>query len=257
MQSCIYLGTVHHQRRSPVGHEFRNSMYWLYLDLDEAPDLLDRRVLRAGRFAPASFQRGDHLGPAELPLADAVRELVRAQTGMALRGPIRFLTQLRTFGVYFSPLNLFYCFDEEGDDVLAVVAEVSNTPWNERHWYVLWEGNREDDTRRMSFCHDKQFHVSPFMPMTTRYRWRLTEPRKTLGVRIDIERDGDAIFGTEMTLNRRELTRGQLLRCQFRFPLPAVQTLTAIYFQALRLWTKKCPFYPHPRRAAANALDAR
>lgn len=257
MQSCIYRGTVCHQRRRPVGHAFRNSMYWLYLDLDEVPDLLDRRMLRTWRFATASFRRGDHLSPAELPLADAVRELVRTQTGISLRGPIRVLTQLRTFGIYFSPLNLFYCFDEEGDDLSAVVAEVSNTPWNERHWYVLWEGNREDHTRRLTFCHGKQFHVSPFMPMTTRYWWRLTEPRKKLAVRIDIERDGEPFFNTDMALNRRELTRGQLLRCQLRFPLPAVQTLAAIYFQALRLWTKKCPFFANPRRLTWIATKAR
>jgi DUF1365 family protein len=226
-------------------------MYWLYLDLDEVPTLLERRILRGGRFGSASYRRGDHLGPAELPPGDAVRELVLAQTGMALHGPIHLLTQLRTFGVYFSPLNLFYCFDQAGDEVSAVVAEVSNTPWNERHCYVLWEGNREDHTRRLAFCHDKQFHVSPFMPMTTRYRWRLTRPGRRLAVRIDIERDGEPLFTTHLTLSRRELTRGQLLRCQLRFPLPAVQTLAAIYFQALRLWTKKCPFYPHPKRRAS------
>ena len=115
----------------------------MYLDLDELPELLrSRLLLYAARFSPGSFCRDDHLGDPATPLAEAVRDLVEAETGERPEGPIRLLTQLRRFGYYFSPLNLYYCFDRGGEDVEAVVAEVSNTPWLERHCYVLWQGNR-------------------------------------------------------------------------------------------------------------------
>ena len=130
MHSCIYVGRVQHRRFSPAEHRFRYGLNLVYLDLDELPQLLRSGLfLYSSRFSPGSFCRDDHLGDPATPLADAVRELVAAETGDRPEGPIRLLTQLRRYGYYFSPLNLYYCFDRDGEDVEAVVAEVSNTPW--------------------------------------------------------------------------------------------------------------------------------
>ena len=138
MFSRIYEGRVRHRRFSPARHRFGYGLSLLYLDLDELPQLLrGGHCLFRSRFSPGSFCRDDHLGDPGTPLADAVRELVVAETGDWPEGPVRLLTQLRRYGYYFSPLNLYYCFDPGGQAVEAVVAEVSNTPWQERHYYVL------------------------------------------------------------------------------------------------------------------------
>jgi DUF1365 family protein len=177
MHSCIYKGIVTHRRREPVEHRFQYRLFMVYLDLDEIPTLVGRRGLLAGsKYALRSFLRTDHLYEPSQPLADEVRDVIRRQTGQSSHGPIRLLTQLRYFGYYMSPLNLFYAFDASGRRVETIVAEVNNTPWNERHCYVLWAGNRRGDASQLQFEHAKEFHVSPFMDMDMEYEWRLTKP---------------------------------------------------------------------------------
>jgi uncharacterized protein len=247
MHSCIYVGQVRHQRFSPAEHRFRYGLSLMYLDLDELPQLLRSQLfLYAARFSPGSFCRDDHFGDPAMPLADSVREFVAAETGFRPEGPVRLLTQLRRYGYYFSPLNLYYCFDREGEKVQAVVAEVSNTPWSERHCYVLWNGNRVGPGDRLRFRHHKAFHVSPFMDMDFDYHWQLNEPEETLKVYLANHRGDERVFLANMVLHRRGLTRGQVFQSWLRFPWMTGQVVFAIYFEAFRLWMKKCPYYPHP-----------
>ena len=247
MFSCIYDGYVEHRRMNPVEHRFRYSLYMLYLDLDELPALLQSRSgLQASFFSPASFCRKDHLHPPEVPLAEAVRGLVEKQTGSRPAGPVRLLTLLRNFGYYFSPLNLYFCFDGGGGELQAIVAEVTNTPWLEKHWYVLWRGNRINEPPKLHFRHPKNFHVSPFMDMDAEYEWRLNEPGPRLGISLANLKEGHRYFQVTMALERRELSRGTMLRTLVRHPWMTARVSQAIYWQAFHLWRKKCPFYSHP-----------
>ena len=227
-----------------MDHSFRYRLYMAYLDLAEIPQLFPRRSWRT-----IDFVRRDHLRQSTGPLEQAVRDLVKQETGMLLGGPIRLLTQLRQFGYYFSPLNLFYCFDPSGEEVQCVVAEVNNTPWGEQHCYVLWEGNRNESSSALRFHHDKSFHVSPFMSMDLHYDWLLTAPEEDLSVEIDTRRKGKQQFSARLQLSRRPLSNGNLLKMQLRHPLMTAKITAAIYFQALKLWWKKCPFYPHPKKS--------
>ena len=196
------------------------------------------------RFAPAAFRRADHFGEPSMSMTGAVQQFVHEKTGLTLRGPIRLLTQLRHFGVYFSPINVFYCFDQS-ETLTAMVAEVSNTPWNERHCYVLWEGNRlkQSATR---YSHPKEFHVSPFMGMDSQYQWRIQPPSESLHLSLGCDRNEDRIFQAHLHLNRVPLTSGQVLRTMLRRPISAVHMLGAIYYQAFKLWMKKCQFLSPP-----------
>ena len=250
MHSCLYVGRVHHRRFHPVAHEFRYGIGMTYLDLDELPGLLRSRLpLYGARFSPGSFCRDDHLGDPGTPLAEAVRDVVEGETGLRPDGPVRLLTQLRRFGYYFSPLNLYYCFDR-GGSIEAVVAEVSNTPWLERHCYVLWQGNRAGPPERMRFHHRKNFHVSPFLDMDFDYRWQLNSPSEKLKVYLANHKDQQRVFFASMVLERRPLDRRQIVRSWLRYPWMTAQVVLAIHYQALRLWIKKCPFHPHPKRHA-------
>ncbi len=236
---------------SPVSHEFRYGLFMLYLDLDELPSLLERRFgLSCSRFSPASFRRKDHIGDPGIPLPDAVRLAVSHCTGQPCQGPIRLLTHLRNFGYFFSPLNLYYCFDGSGENLTCVVAEVCNTPWLEKHWYVLWEGNHIGVPGHLRFRHAKDFHVSPFMSMAAEYEWSINRPGQRLSVSIAYLAEGRRLFDIAMILNREELNRGTMIRTLLRHPWMTARITHAIYYQALRLWLKKCPFYAHPKYAA-------
>lgn len=248
MQSCIYEGTVQHHRDSPARHQFRFPLFMVYVDLTEleTPDW-NRTGIARRRFAAASLRTEDHFGESSTPLREAVLDCIEAETQLRPNGPIRLLTQLRYFGHYFSPLNLYFCFSPDGQQIEFIVAEVNNTPWGEQYRYVLWDGNRIPG-KDFSFLHRKEFHVSPFQDMDAEYRWQVTWPGEQLNVRIVSEQAGRPRFWADLTLRRRSLTRWQLYRSLVRYPFLTVQIMAAIYFQALRLWIKRFPFYPHPSR---------
>jgi hypothetical protein len=102
----------------------------------------------------------------------------------------------------------------------------------------------------------KAFHVSPFMPMDVSYRWNVTDPRDTLSLFLENFREGERFFDVRMNLRRREISSGSLARVLISYPLMAYRVITAIYWQAFRLWLKGCPRYPHPRKAAGRQRSA-
>ena len=246
MTSAVYDGSIRHRRHSPVEHAFTYRHAMLYLDLDELPGVLDVHPLySARRPALARFRRADHLGPADRPLADCVRELVAERTGARPTGPIRLLTTLRTFGHAFNPVSFYYCFDPAGEHVEAVVAYVTNTPWGESHAYVL--DRAPGGAAVMRDTVDKAFHVSPFIGMDGHYDWRVSEPAEQLLVHIDeTGADGERVFDATLSLRRRALTRGMLSRTLARFPATSLRVLTLIYWNALRLKLRGAPYHRHP-----------
>lgn len=250
MRSRIYEGVVRHRRFEPVAHAFQYRLFMVCLALDELPRLTGRDgMISASRHRSSSFLRRDHLYGRAGSLDQELRDLVQERTGCRPRGRIELLTQLRYFGYYLSPLNLYFVYSADApSQVELVVAEVNNTPWNERHCYVLHNGNRTPDDQSLAYRHPKRFHVSPFMDMEMDYQWRIGEPGDELSVSLENYVGPRRLFGAGMDLRRRELSRRTLRRMTRRYPLMTAQIGAAIYYQALRLWWKKCPSFVHPRK---------
>ena len=250
--SAIYAGSVRHRRLAPVAHDLRARVFMMYLDLDELPELFDGRLLwSARRPAPAWFRRADHLGPSAQPLADAVRALVSERTGDDPGGPVRLLTNLRHFGYGMNPVSFFYCFEETGERVRAVVAEVTNTPWGERHHYVL----PVDGIRTLRGTVEKALHVSPFMGLDHTYDWRLSAPGETLSVHIESLRDGEAMFDATLALRRRAITTRSLAAALLRHPCMTASVAARIYGHAALLALKGAPYFAHPTRGCASSHE--
>lgn len=271
--SAIYEGTVRHRRFWPKDNHFRYPIYLLYLDLEEVPDLFDGRWLWSlERRNVVSFQRRDYLGDPKRPIDICVRELVEEHTGMRPTGPIRMLTHLRLFGFQMNPATFYYCFDASGT-VEFLVVEVTNTPWDERHSYVLSRDQTHPKVELWTAEHPKIFHVSPFMDLGMDYRWRFAQPAERLFVHVDLlvpdddpladdpERPrpsvpepypsgpdhSEKIFDATLDLDRRPLDSATMARVLLRHPWMTARVAFWIYAQAARLWLRKIPFIPHPK----------
>jgi len=220
----------------------------VYLDLAELPEVFRGRWLWSiERPNLVSFRRRDYLGDPAIPLDRAVRDLVEERSGRRPLGPVRLLTQLRNLGIGFNPVSFYYCFDERDETVEALVAEVTSTPWGERHCYVL---RKRDDGRGFTHLESpKELHVSPFMGMAQTYRWKVGDPGDRLSLSI-ANREGDrTVFDAALLLRRRPLGGRALAGALLRHPAMTAQTIASIYWQALRLWIKGAPFHPHPGTA--------
>lgn len=255
LHSALYSGWVRHRRFAPRAHAFRYRIGLLYLDLDEQEQVLGLSPLAGrSRFAPFAFRESDYL-PAltgqGMRLIDAVRREVAAALGQAPEGPVRLLTQPRSWGLAFNPASFFYCFDREGR-LAAILCEVSNTPWRERYHYVL--PARGEGHQRVRVA--KTFHVSPFLPRELEYRMRFSPPGQRLGVHMEDWQDGTRLFDASLDLQRRELSGASLLRHLLAFPAMSAKTLLAIYWQALRLLAKRFPLFPHQAAQGHRGIAA-
>jgi DUF1365 family protein len=252
--SALYTGTVRHRRLADHAREFRHPVAFAYLDLDELPGLLGGRLVRS-RPGLVRVRRRDLLGGAHdsRDVRAAVRALIEQRTGRpAAAGPVRVLTHPRTLGTCFNPVSFYYAFDEHGR-LDAVVAEVTNTPWRQRHAYVL-RADPRDASGVLRGASEKALHVSPFQEMARGHHWAASTPGPTLSVHIENGRrdDGAIDFDATLNLHRRPLTERALRAFVARHPAGTLRVLALIYGHALALALHGAPHYSRPRPAAPD-----
>lgn len=249
MNSALYVGRVRHARLGPRRHAFGYRVALVGLDLAELETAFAGRWLWSyGRPNVFSVQRRDLLGPTELPLEEAVRTRVANELGFRPAGRIVVLTQVRTLGYVFNPVSFYLCHGADGA-LVALVAEITNTPWGERFAYVLdARGNEE-----LRWRFPKRFHVSPFLPMELEYEWRLVHAPGGLALHMTDLARGEPVFRVTLELERRALDGPRLARTLCTQPLMTLWVHAAIYWHAGLLWLKRTPFHAHPSTRPTGA----
>lgn len=230
----------------------------IYIDLDEAKQIFTGPLFSAGRRpAPWWFRRRDYLGPLSQDLRSAVQNRIREQCPAQCDtdiGPIRILTTARSFGLSFNPISIYYCFDRSGSQLTNLVAEVTNTPWQRRHSYVMPVESVRPSNSSQAEEHlmQKKLHVSPFNPMEVEYRWKSTVPDQKAAIHLEahsLATDHDPLFfDATLTVERKTQSLAELRKAMWQTPFASWSTVYRIYREAFHLWRKGVPFHPNPHQ---------
>ena len=217
-----------------------------YLDLDNIENLPPlARWFSVRRWALSRFNRADYLGPHTQPLSESVREKMRELTTKPVTGKVFGLLNLRTLGLYFSPVNFYYAFSDTGE-ASHFLAEVSNIPWNERHYYAhLLNGDQCTATSR------KAFKVSPFNPaLGQEYLWRIAAPGQHLSIDLGLHDTRGHVFQAELRLKRQPFSTSAAAKLLVKKPAMTAFVVAGIYWQALRLFVKGVPYISYTKEEA-------
>ncbi len=242
MRAALASGHVVHHRTQPREHRFRYRVGMALLPTDCLNDALRGcRWWSAERANLVSLYRSDYL-PGPGTIADQVRKTITDATGDQAEGDVWILTQPRSFGYAFNPVS-FYAVYHNGCPT-HVVAEITNTPWGERHRYAF-RLNRE---ARSEYDFAKSFHISPFLPLNVHYHWSFDwqDDRIAIDMTCTEPDTGKRQFSAHLRLTLQPWTAAAADRFVLSFPAQTARTLIRIYWQAFRLWLKRTPIYDHP-----------
>ena len=255
LKSAFYIGHVFHKRLLPKEHEFTYPLYMNFLDLDEV-STLDQKYwwFSSQRWAPLQLKVSDYFRHESLPQNSSPSTsglLLKART-MAIAeslgahvsdiNRVCVLAQLRCFGIYFSPINFFFLY--ENDTAKYLVAEVSNTPWNQSHCYLI-------DLMAPTPT-DKAFHVSPFMDLDMEYRWQVKAPTTNTHITIQSWRQ-QHLFTALFSATRYEINSKKITAIFLRWPIVSLSIVKAIYWQALKLYLKRIPYVPYQSKKTESS----
>ena len=249
MNSGLYFGEVSHHRKTPQKHDLRYDVFMAHLFLDELDDVFSGRWFwSVNRSNLGCFHRSDYHRP-EIPcLTEAVRQTMSDQLGREINGPVSIITHLRTFGYCFNPVSFYFLWNENRSRPTAVMAEITNTPWSERYAKCFqWETSSAPDRTDHEFR--KEFHVSPFIGMNIDYDWRFRAPTERFQADMILQEDNKTFFTAHLKLKRYSLNGSNLAWALVRFPFMTLNVTRAIYWNALILRLKGCPFYAHPKKS--------
>lgn len=247
MSHAICTGRVYHRRMEQATHSFSYALYMLLIDLkDPAITQCQSPFISTRWFSPIQFRQSDYIPGEPGSLEERARAKLLELGASETVSNIRLLTQGRCLGLYFSPVNFYFCYTDNEQQCRYLLAEVSNTPWNERHYYLVdLHGNH---------IIEKSFHVSPFMQMAMNYHWRITPPdEQGNDIHVHIENhasDKGKVFDATLMLKQLALTPKNARQTFWQHPFMTLKIVSSIYFEALRLMLKRVRFVPYQSRKA-------
>lgn len=240
MKSKIFQGIIYHRRLGIKKHQFKYKIFMMFINLSEINYLFKKYWFwSTEKLNIASFKRKNYLGKPELTLLDAVKETLATDK----IEEVFILTNLAYFGYCFNPISIYFCFFQT--QLTHCILEVTNTPWKEKHNYIVKPIRIAEDLYAAKFT--KKLHVSPFMQMDYEYKMLLKYKKNKIILQLQNWRNKKCEFVASLNLRAKKINHKNMAKILFRHPLITYKVITAIYWQALKLWFKKIPFATHPK----------
>ncbi len=256
LNSSLFTGWVRHRRFQPKSHAFRYPVFMSWIDLDELDSIMKRsRLWSKERFNLVSFYRKDYIGDPSQDLKQTVGQRIYEKTGHAFDGRICLLTNLRYLGYSFNPVSFYFCYSENTEYPRYILAEINNTPWDERYCYLLDTEDSPKQNGKWTFEFDKAFHVSPFMPMNLVYDWRFSLNKRSVTIHMSLKKEQNRCFDATLQLQAQPMERRTMRSIPLRYPFMTLSVVHRIYWQAFRLRLKRIPFYEHPNSNPSKSKE--
>jgi len=250
-------GEVFHKRFSPKKHAFKYKMHMPMINLRHRSEIANLSPLVSyNGFNIYSFHDVDYLSQFQIDGEDLYSRALRVClahlkhpsdediTCLSHKEPsveVLMLSQWRFLNCVFNPISVYYFI--RNNRLLYVMAEVSNTPWNERHIYSY--AIPKDDNA--TWEDEKKFHVSPFNDLNMNYHWQCAFSDKRVSLNLALTRSAAVVFTANFHYQREPLNSDSFYRAIAKQPMLSLKTVVGIYWQALKLFIKRIPFYSHPK----------
>jgi DUF1365 family protein len=239
--ASLYVGRVAHIRHTPFRHRFDYRIWMLSVDLDKIPELARSKLFAHNRFGLLSIHDKDHGFRDARPLRAYVQDALDRQNLGQFAARITFITMPRLLGYAFNPISFYYCHDSQGR-LGAVLHQVKNT-FGDQVGYLM----PVQDAANIRQSAPKRMHVSPFFDMRGGYRFALTPPEQKLIVSIQYGTPEEKRMTATMSLRQRPWSAAAALRLLLEMPMTPVKVITAIHWQALKLFIRGAKFHAAPK----------
>lgn len=245
--NLIYAGKLRHRRYHERNHEFNYALSMFLFDVAAINETFSP-ISNIGieKFNWYTFRRSDYLDNASLPLDLAARKLIKDKLGFDVQGKILLLTQLACLGYCFNPISVYFAYDKSHIDIEAIIIEVTNTPWSEKHTYVLDMRKSKLKNGIYTCKFKKELHVSPFMSMEYEYVFNFKLSDQAIIVHMESFKNNDRHF--DATLSLQAIPNQPKKRMSIRYSLMTYKIASAIYWQALKLLVKGVTFHSYPKK---------
>ena len=237
MTSSLYNGTVIHKRFKPKKHFFKYRVFSLLLDLSEL-NHLDKNInfFSYNSFNLISFFDKDHGQRDGSSLFKWVKKNLVENNINSNNIKIKLLCYPRIFGYVFNPLSVFFVYDHQ-ENLISILYEVKNT-FGEQHTYIF----KADNNNLLQHNCSKKLHVSPFIEMDCNYFFRILKPAEKISVIIDQYQLDEKILFASQDGRRVDFNTKELLKSYIKHPLMTFKIISAIHFEAFKLWAKGIRF---------------
>ena len=247
-RNCIYLGDVFHSRLQPKKHKFNYKVFYLNINLKEIKKKSPLLLLSYNKFNLFSFHDKDHGAINCKKINTWIRNLIKKNKIKINIENIYLLCFPRVLGYVFNPLSVYSCLDKNNKIVLQIY-EVHNT-FNQRYFYLVKDSfNKENHNN----TYKKEFHVSPFMSMKGKYKFKSYLNKKKIKLIVEYFSKNENFIASFSGIEKK-LNNYNLLIYFLKIPFMTVKIIVGIHYEAIILYFKGIKFLKCPKPNKINFI---